>query len=125
MSNSMKLIVRTLLIVLLMIAGAWLNSWLNRFVESNEDLTFVSSAGMYIAYFIIGIALGSTVGPRFTKHKNKFIYLFPIFIFIVIGIAPLLYFFVPMLPFPWIGLLAQFDLLSWTMVGLFSNLAFR
>jgi amino acid transporter len=126
MSNAMKLIVRTLLIVLLMVVGTWLNSFLNSFAETNESLSFVASISMYIIYFIIGIAIATMVGPRFTKNRKNFIYLFPIFIFIVIGITPLLYFFLPMLPFPWIGeYLDQFTLLSWTMVGMFFNLAFR
>lgn len=126
MSNSMKLITRTLLIVLLMAAGAWLNRQLDIYAAASGNLRTVASVAMYAVYLIIGIAVGSTVNPRFTKNKNKFVYLFPIFCFVVIGVSQLLYYFAPMLPFPWIaGYLSHFTYVSWTLTGLFCALAFR
>ncbi len=112
MPNSLKLITRTLIIILLMIAGAIVSE--------------LASVILYIVYFIIGIAAGTMVSPRFTKQKNKFVYLFPTIVFILIGIAPLAYSVFTVLPFPWIGTyLSQFTLLSWSLSGLFFSQAFR
>jgi hypothetical protein len=126
MSNSLKIIVRTLLIILFMSGGAWLNSYMDNSPESGGILAFGSSIVMYVVYFLIGIVLGTMINPRFTKNKNKIIYLLPALIFIIIGSAPLLYYFIPMLTFPWIGNnLSQFSFLSWTLTGVFSSLLFR
>lgn len=122
----MKLVLRTLLILVLMVAGSWLNHQLDIYAAASGNLRTVASIAMYAVYLIIGIAAGSMVGPRFTKNKNKFVYLFPIFCFVVVGISQLLYYFAPMLPFPWIaGYLSQFTYVSWTLTGLFCALAFR
>lgn len=126
MSNTLKLIVRTLLILVLMIAGAWMNHQLDIYAAVSGNFRTLASIAMYIVYMMIGIAAGSMVSPRFTKNKNKFVYLFPIFCFVVIGASQLLYYFAPMLPFPWIAAyLAQFTYVSWTLTGLFCALAFR
>lgn len=125
MSNSMKLIVRTLIIVLLMILGAWLNSILDSKAAQTDQLAPLAFLAMYAVYFCIGIALSTTVSHRFTKN-NRYVYLFPIFIFIVIGVAPLLYSMIPLLPFPWIvSYLSKFSYLSWALTGTFIGLAFR
>ncbi|MEA4987384.1 hypothetical protein [Anaerovorax sp. IOR16] len=124
MPNAMKLIVRTLLIVFLMVFGTWLSKQLAIYANASGNLRFVSSIAMYMVYLVIGIAAGSMVSMRFTK--NKYVYLFPIFIFLVIAIAPLLYLLLPLLPFPWIAnYLSQFTYLSWTLTGVFLALAFR
>lgn len=124
MPNAMKLIVRTLLIVFLMVFGTWLSKQLAIYANASGNLRFVSSIAMYMVYLVIGIAAGSMVSMRFTK--NKYVYLFPIFIFLVIAIAPLLYLLLPLLPFPWIAnYLSQFTYLSWTLTGVFLTLAFR
>ncbi|MDD2483972.1 MAG: hypothetical protein PHQ50_02915 [Eubacteriales bacterium] len=112
MPNSLKLITRTLIIIALMIVGAIASEY--------------ASVIVYIVYFVIGFAAGTMVSPRFTKQKNKFIYLFPILLFVLIGIAPLAYSVFSALPFPWIGTyLSQFTLLSWSLSGLFFAQAFR
>lgn len=124
MPNSMKLIMRTLLIVALMVLGTWLNRQLAIYANASGNLRFVSSIAMYMVYLVIGIAAGSMVAPRLSK--NKFVYVFPILIFLIIAIAPLLYLIVPMLPFPWItNYLSQFTYVSWTLTGVFLALAFR
>lgn len=127
MSNSMKLVVRTLLIVLLMVIGSWLSIQINIYAAASGNLKFLAAIATYLVYFIIGVTLGSMVNPRFTKNKNKFLYLFPIFIFIVIGVTQLLYWLVPTLPLiGWIvTYLAQFTHLAWTLTGTFFALAFR
>lgn len=124
MSNPMKLIVRTLLIVFLMVFGTWLNKQLVIYTNESGNLRFISSIAMYVVYLAIGIAVGSMVSMRFTK--NKYIYIVPILLFLVIAIAPLMYALVPLLPFPWIAnYLSQFTYLSWTITGVFLALAFR
>ena len=121
----MKLVVRVLFIILLMIFGAWLNSYLDGLAAGTGQLQLLASLAMYVVYFVVGIALSTTVSHRFTKN-NRYIYLFPIFLFIVIGVAPLLYSLMPILPFPWIGTyLGQYSYLSWTLTGVFLGLAFR
>ncbi|NLP30212.1 MAG: hypothetical protein GX363_03675, partial [Clostridiales bacterium] len=72
MSDALKLLIRTLIILLLMIAGTWLNTKISSFTDAN-----VSSIIPYALYYLIGIALGTMVGPRFVKNRNKFVYLFP------------------------------------------------
>lgn len=127
MSNSMKFILRTLLIVLLMVAGSWLAIQINIYAAASGNLKFLASIAMYIVYFIIGVTLGSMVSGRFTKPKNKYWNLFPIIIFVIIGVTQLLFWIVPTLPFiGWIvKYLSQFTYLSWTLVGTFCALAFR
>jgi len=126
MPNSLKIVTRTLIVILLMVAGAWLSSALEGTSGSGPLLSELSSVILYIVYFVIGIAAGSMVSPRFTKQKNKFVYLFPILAFLIIGIAPLAYSVFAALPFPWIGaFLSRFTLLSWALSGLFSAQAFR
>jgi len=127
MSNTMKFILRTLLIVLLMVAGSWLAIQINIYAAASGNLKFLASIAMYIVYFIIGVTLGSMVTSRFTKPKNKFLCLFPILIFVIIGVTQLLFWLVPSLPLiGWIvKYLSQFTYLSWTLTGVFTALAFR
>lgn len=127
MSNSMKLISRALIILVLMAAGSWLNNQLDQFNSSTGQLGFLSFAAMYVVYFLIGIALGSTASPRFTKAKNKWIYVIPILLFALIGaqwfFSP--FFNVASLPFGIGAHLLQFSYLSWGLVGYFLNLSLR
>lgn len=126
MPNTMKLITRTLIIIVMMIAGTWLSAMLKAMGGSGGPMAETASAIVYIIYFAIGIGAGSMVSPRFTKPKNKLVYLFPVIVFVIIGIAPLAYSVFTVLPFPMIGsYLAQFALLCWTLAGLFFTLAFR
>jgi hypothetical protein len=126
MPNTMKIITRTLIVVALMIAGAWLSATLGAKGGSGGQTAEFASVIVYIVYFAVGIGAGSMVSPRFTKQKNKFVYLFPVIIFVIIGIAPLAYSVFALLPFPVIGsYLSQFSLLSWALSGLFFTLAFR
>lgn len=127
MSNSMKLIARTLIILVLMAAGSWLNNQLDQFNSSTGQFGFLSFAAMYAVYFLIGIALGSTANPRFTKAKNKWVYIIPMIIFALIGAQ---WFFSPLfnvaaLPFNIGSHLLQFSYLSWGLVGFFLNLSLR
>ena len=115
------------MILVLMAAGSWLNNQLDQFNSSTGQLGFLSFAAMYIVYFLIGIALGSTANPRFTKAKNKWIYLIPILLFALIGAQ---WFFSPLfnvasLPFGIGDHLLQFSYLSWGLVGYFLNLSLR
>ena len=126
MQNTMKLITRTLIVIALMIVGAWLSATLGAKGGSVGPTAELASVIVYIVYFAIGIGAGSMVSPRFTKQKNKFVYLFPVIVFVLIGIAPLAYSVFTVLPFPMIGTyLVQFSLLCWTLAGLFFTLAFR
>ena len=126
MPNSMKLLIRTLLILALMFGGSWLSSILKASAEGGDIVSLLSSVIIYLVCFLIGLVAGSMVGPRFTKQKNKFLYLFPAVLFLLIGIAPLAYPVFSMLPFPGvIAGLSQYTLLSFTFTGLFSSLCFR
>ena len=127
MSNSIKLLIRTGMILLLMIAGSWLNTQLAQVSSGTGKLGSVTFLVMYVVYLLIGLTLGSMVNPRFTKTKNKWIYIIPTLIFAVIGAQ---WFFAPLFSvtsLPWgIGNnLLQFSYLSWAVVGVFLSLAFR
>lgn len=127
MSNSLKLLARTLIILVLMVIGSWLNGQLAQFNSATGQFGFFSFVAMYIVYLLIGIMMGTIVNPRFTKPKNKWIYAIPIIIFALIGAQ---WFFAPIysvatLPFGIGNYLMQFSYLSWTMVGFFLNLSFR
>lgn len=126
MSNSLKIVIRTLLMLGIMVAGTWLYPRIGALASADEGLFLLSSGLMYLIYLVIGIAAGSMMGPRFTKGKNKYGYLFPLIIFLLIGIAPMLYFYFPQMPFPTIGQsMDQFTYLSWSLVGIYSNFTFR
>lgn len=120
MSNPMKLIVRTLLILVLMIGGSW--------ISAQGVLTgLAASITVYVVYLLIGIVLGSTASPRFTKPKNKWLYIIPILIFVVIGSLNLLYTLLHAAMWP-LGIgnyLLSFSALSWTATGVFVSLALR
>ena len=120
MSNSMKLLVRVLIILALMIVGSWLNA-------QGMLAGLAASIAVYAVYLLIGITLGSTANPRFTKPKNKWLYLIPIMIFVMIGALNLLYALLHAGAWPFgIGnYLLNFSALSWTIAGVFISLAFR
>lgn len=127
MSNSMKLLARTLIILVLMVAGSWLNGQLAQINSSTGDFRWVPIAAMYAVYLLIGVTIGTVANPRFTKAKNKWVYVLPILIFAVIGahwfLSP--FFSVASLPLGIGAHLMQFSYLSWTVVGFFLNLASR
>jgi hypothetical protein len=116
----MKLLTRTLIILLLMVIGAWL-------VSQQALSGITASIAIYAVYLLIGFVLGSTANPRFTKAKNKWIYIFPILIFVVIGalsfLSPLLH--AAAWPFGIGNYLMQYSALSWTAAGFFLSIAFR
>ena len=120
MSNTMKLLTRTLIILALMIAGSWLNSQ-QELIGSSINLA------IYAVYLLIGITLGSSANPRFTKGKNKWVYVLPILIFAVIGALDLLYALLHAAVWPFgIGnALLAFSNLAWAITGYFISLAFR
>ena len=120
MSNSFKLLTRTLILLALMIVGSWLSGQLK--LPGNA-----SSIVIYIVYLLIGITLGGMANPRFTKAKNKWIYVIPILIFAVIGALSMLYtlLHVAVWPFGIGNALIAFSSLSWAIVGYFLSLAFR
>lgn len=120
MSNSMKLLARTVIILLLMIIGSWLSS--------QEALSgSIANIAIYTVYLLIGIMMGSTANPRFTKAKNKWIYFLPILIFGVVGSLTMLYSLLHVAAWPFgIGnYLTGFTELAWAIVGFFLSLAFR
>jgi hypothetical protein len=109
-----------------MVAGTWLYPRIGSLASADEGMFLLSSGVMYLIYLIIGIVAGSMMGPRFAKGKNKYGYLFPLLLFLLIGIAPVLYYYLPQMPFPVIGQsMDQFTYLSWSFVGIYSNLIFR
>lgn len=122
----MALIIRTLLITICMIVGAWLNVQINIYAGASGNLLFLASVAMYIVYFVIGIVLGTMFNPRLTKNSQKLIYLFPIVVFIIIGVTPLLSIVAPMLAINrYTQYLKLFTYLAWTIVGTFVALVFR
>ncbi len=116
----MKLLTRTLIILVLMIIGSWLGS------QPVLD-GFPLGIAIYAVYLLIGIILGSTANPRFTKAKNKWIYILPILIFGVVGALTLLYtpLHVAVWPFGIGDYLTAFSNLAWAVVGFFLSLAVR
>jgi hypothetical protein len=116
----MKLLTRTLIILILMIIGSWLSSRLT--LPGN-----FSSIPGYAVYLLIGIMLGNTANPRFTKAKNKWVYILPILVFGIIGalvfLSPLLH--AAAWPFGIGSSLAGYSSLSWTIAGFFLSLALR
>ena len=127
MSNSMKLLARTFIILVLMVIGSWLNGQLDQFNSSTGQFGFFSFVAMYVVYLLIGIVVGTVANPRFTKAKNKWVYIIPILIFAVIGAQ---WFFSPLfnvasLPFGIGNHLLPFSYLSWAIVGFFLSLASR
>ncbi|MBE6037023.1 MAG: hypothetical protein E7223_05375 [Clostridiales bacterium] len=126
MSNSLKLILRTFLLILFMAVGAWLNTVIDRFAASTGDFNFLAHIALYLVYLGMGVLLGTMVNPRFTKNSNRAIYLVPILLFVAIGISPVLYAILPHLPLSGLfAYLGQFSYASWLFVGTFSQLAFR
>jgi hypothetical protein len=103
-----------------MLVGAWLGG--------QPSLSGIAAAiAIYAVYLLIGIVLGSTANPRFTKAKNKWVYIIPILIFTVIGA---LSFLSPWLhpaawPFGIGSYLMQYSSLSWTASGFFLSIALR
>lgn len=120
MPNSLKLLTRTSIILALMIIGSWLSAQMIL-------PEFASGITIYAVYLLIGVMLGSMANPRFTKSKNKWIYVLPILIFIVIGALPMLYalLHVAAWPFDLGSYFLNFSTFSWTVVGYFLNFAFR
>ncbi len=122
----MALVLRTLLIVVCMIVGAFLDAQLNIYAGASGNLLFLASIATYIVYFAVGVTLGTIFNPRLTKNNQKMIYLFPIIIFIIIGVTPLFNLVMPMLAINRFTIyLKQFTYLSWTIVGAFTALIFR
>lgn len=128
MSNAVKLLLRTAIILVLMVIGAWLNA---QFGQSAGGISggssFKSFIFLYVVYLLIGITAGSMVNPRFSKNKSKWIHLIPVVIFALIGAQWFFYplFSVASLPWGIGGYLLQFSYLSWTLSGIFLNLSFR
>ncbi|WP_027400352.1 hypothetical protein [Anaerovorax odorimutans] len=120
MEATLKICGRVLLILILMIIGAWLNAQL---VGAGSYVYLV----LYIVYFLVGICVGTMINPRFTKGNNKWVYFIPVVVFAVIGAQFFFYPLIPIASLPYgIGnYLMQFSYLSWTLVGIFANLAFR
>jgi hypothetical protein len=120
MSNTLKLFARIIIILALMIAGSWLSGQM--FLPD-----FAASVTVYAVYLLIGIMVGSMANPRFTKPKNKWVYVLPILIFAVIGLMQLLYspLHVAAWPFGIGAHLVNFSTLAWSIAGFFLSLCFR
>jgi len=116
----MKLLTRTFLLLLLMLAGSWIG---NQQILSG----LAASVAVYAVYLLIGIVLGSMASPRFTKAKNKWIYILPILIFAAIGalmqLSPWLH--AASWPFGVGNSLLAYSNLSWSIAGFFLSLALR
>lgn len=126
MSNSMKLIVRTLLIAVILVIGSWISMQLHHYVGGSSQFAWLPSAITVASYILAGITLGTMVSPRFTK-KNRWVYLFPIVVFLIISMTPMLYYLAPFLNIPHyaVQVLSNCTALSWTMTGVFLSLAFQ
>lgn len=125
MSNTLKLTLRTAIIIGVMMAGTWLS---HRFaVSPSQTGAFTLSVGMlYLVDILLGVAVGSMVAPRFVKGKSKFAYLIPLWIVFIVGISPALHYYIPTLPFPEaIQLLNPYIDFSWVLSGLYASLLFR
>jgi len=120
MSNTLKLLTRILIILALMVAGSWLS-------DQMILPDFAASITFYAINLLIGIVLGSTANPRFTKSKGKWVYVLPILIFAVIGALQLIYAPLHVAAWPF-GLgehLMNYSALAWIITGFFLSLAFR
>ena len=122
----MALVLRTLLIVVCMIVGAFLDAQINIYAGASGNLLFLASIATYIVYFAAGVTLGTMFNPRSTTHNQKMTYLVPLVIFSIIGITPLLNLVMPMLSINrFTKFLRQFAYLAWTIVGTVVALVFR
>jgi len=122
----MAVILRTLLIVICMIVGAFLDAQINIYAGASGNLVFLANMATYLVYLAIGVTLGTMFNPRHTKNKQKMIYLVPIAIFVIIGVTPLLNIVMPALSINrFTKYLRQFTYLAWTIVGTFCALVFR
>ncbi len=125
MSNSMKLIIRTLLIAVILVVGSWLASIL-RSTAITTGLSYLPSVVVCLSYILAGVTLGTMVSPKFNR-KNRWIYLFPIAVFLIIAMTPILYYLAPFLHIPSfaVNVLADCTRLAWALVGFFLALAFE
>lgn len=122
----MALLLRTLFIVVCMIVGAFLDAQIAIYAGASGNLLFLASIATYIVYFAVGVTLGTMFQPRLTKNNQRMIYLFPILVFILIGMTPLLPMVAPMLSIHrFTRYLKQFTYLSWTIAGTFVAIVFR
>lgn len=126
MSHTMKLVIRTLLTLGLMIVAAYLIPKLSTPIDGGKHAFLLSNLPQYLVYLALGLTTGSMVGPRFSKGRNPYGYLFPLLVFLLIALAPVLYLYLSFLPVPAIGqFLLSFTNLAWCFVGLFVSLLFR
>lgn len=122
----MAVILRTLLIVVCMIVGAFLDAQINIYAGASGNLLFLANIASYIVYAAVGVTMGSMFNPRFTKNKQKMIYVIPIIVFVIIGVTPLLNLVMPALSINrFTKYLKRFTYLAWTIVGAFCSLVFR
>ena len=122
----MAIFLRTLLIVVCMIVGAFLDAQINIYAGASGNLVFLANIATYIVYGAVGVTLGTMFNPRFTKNKQKMIYLIPIVAFVIIGVTTLLNLVMPALSINrFTKYLRQFTYLAWTIVGTFCALVFR
>lgn len=122
----MAIVLRTLLIVVCMIVGAFLDAQINIYAGASGNLVFLANIATYIVYLAVGVTLGTMFNPRFTKNKQKMIYIIPIAIFVIIGVTPLLNLVMPALSINrFTKYLRQFTYLAWAIVGMFCSLVFR
>lgn len=119
MSNTLKLTVRTLAVVVLMAIGTLLSQALAG-NDASLGVLSLSTIVIYTVYLVIGVVAGSAVSPRFAKGRSKTSYLIPLLIFLFLGLAQVIAALLPSLP---LGLIihytTQFVLLSWALAGLF------
>ena len=122
----MAIVLRTLLIVVCMIVGAFLDAQINIYAGASGNLVFLANIATYIVYLAVGVTLGTMFNPRFTKNKQKMIYIIPIAVFVIIGVTPLLNLVMPALSINrFTKYLRPFTYLAWAIVGAFCSLVFR
>lgn len=125
MTNTLKISIRTVLILALMAVGSWQidNLQGNEISFGNLPLTTLA---IYTVYFLIGLILGTTMSPRFSKGKNKWVYLLPVLVFVTIGLAQILYSIIPLFPLEIVmSYFSQFTFLAWALTGAFFSQLIR
>lgn len=127
MSNTMKLCIRTGIILVLMI----IINWLKGAITMNDGLFstlphYVRTILIYLPYFLMGITAGTMVSPRFANKKKNWVYMIPTVLFLILALSPYL---APLIPVAIIGkavlYFGSLVPLSWVLVGLFASQSFR
>ncbi|MEG2199143.1 MAG: hypothetical protein RRY25_02510, partial [Anaerovorax sp.] len=125
MSNTMKLCLRTGIIVILMIIINWAMGAIKQGMFSGMP-GYVPLIVTYFPYLLMGITVGTMGNPRFANKKRNWIYLIPTILFLLIAATPFLYLILP--PFisanSFTAYFSNFAALSWVFTGIFASQSF-